>query len=139
MLRLKTILHSNYFYILLFLLLIIYCFFYYSYTRDTNIDLNSDSFTGIITNYKIDKDLLTLEVKGKEKIVGYYYFKSLEEANSFGSKYKLGDKVLLNGSFSIPKNNTVPNLFNYKNYLKYKHIYLTINISSISKIKDNKT
>ena len=133
--RLKIILNSKYLYIVLFLILIIYFLYYISIDRKSNISLSNNTYSGIVTNYKIDKELLTIEVKGNEKIIGYYYFKSLDDVNNFD--IKLGDTVLLNGIFNIPNNNTVPNLFNYKNYLKHKHIYMTMNIDSIEKIKDN--
>ena len=138
LLRLKIVLHSKYFYILLLVLLSIYCFYFYSIKRNTNIDINSNSFIGTINNYKIDGDLLTLELKQKEKIIGYYYFKTYDELVDFSNKYKLGDKVELIGTFNYPSNNTVPNLFNYKKYLKYKEIYLIMNIDSIKKIDSNK-
>ena len=136
--RLKILLHSNYFYIILLVLLTIYCIYFYNRKIENKIDINSINFIGIITNYKIDKDLLTLEVKGREKIISYYYFKSEEEMLSFPKKFKLGDKVLLEGMFKEPSNNTVPNLFNYKKYLKYRNIYLILNANSIKKIGNNK-
>ena len=132
--RLKTVLHSKYLYIILFILLSIYCICFYNIKRKSNININSNSFIGIITNYKINNDLLTLEIRGNEKIIGYYYFNNTKEINN----YKLGDKVKLIGTFKEPTNNTVPNLFNYKNYLKYKKIYLTMNIDTITKISNNK-
>ena len=135
MIRLKIILNSKYLYLILLLLLGIYFLYSNSISRKSNISLDNKTFKGIVTNYKIDKDILTIEVKDKEKIIGYYYFKSLEEINGFN--IKLGDTVLLEGEFKIPTNNTVPNLFNYKKYLYHKHIYITMNINSIKKIKDN--
>ena len=71
--RLKIILHSKYLYIILFLSLFLYFLYYINIDRKSNIDLENKSFIGIITNYKIDKDILTIEVKGSEKIIGYYY------------------------------------------------------------------
>ena len=133
--RLKIILNSKIFYILLIVITFIYFFAFNNISRKTKIDLNSKIFEGIITNYKIDKNLLTLEIKGKEKIIAYYYFNSLEEINNFN--YKLGDKVLLTGTFSIPSNNTIPNGFNYKEYLYHKYIYVVMNADSIKKINNN--
>ena len=129
--RLKTLLHSNYFYILLYIILLFYLSFYFYIRKDndTNIDINSNSFSGIITDYRIKEDLVTIEINGSEKIIGYYY-------DSFN--LNLGDQVEVEGKFSKPKNNTYPNLFNYKKYLRYKNIYMTMNINSIKKISDNK-
>ena len=135
--KLKTILHSKFFYIIIFIILIVYCFYYFYHPKTSNISLTETQFIGIISNYKIDKDLLTIEVKGSEKIIGYYYFNSESEMLDFSNKYNLGDKITLSGSFSISKNNTVPNLFNYKKYLQGKHIYLIMNIDKIIKLEDN--
>ena len=112
----------------------IYLLIYFNKNYTTSINLNSKSFSGIITNYKITDDLLTIEVSGSEKIMGYYYFKNTHDILNL----RLGDKILLEGNFSIPKNNTVPNLFNYKEYLKHKKIYVTMNIDNITKIDNNK-
>lgn len=102
------------------------------------IDGNSDSFNGIITSLKINGDLLTVEISGKEKIIGNYYFKTEVEKNNFIKDYQLGDKVEVNGTFNKPNNNTVFNLFNYHKYLETKKIYYLMDISSIKKIANNK-
>lgn len=102
------------------------------------IDGNSDSFNGIITSLKTNGDLLTVEILGKEKIIGNYYFKTEVEKNNFIKDYQLGDKVEVNGTFNKPNNNTVFNLFNYHKYLETKKIYYLMDISSIKKIANNK-
>ena len=136
--RLKILLHSNYLYIFLFFILFNYCFYCFNRNIISKIDTNSTTLSGIIENYKIDHDLLSIELSSSEKIIGYYYFKDIDEVNNFSKKYNFGDKVLLEGTFSIPKNNTVFNLFNYKEYLKHKHIYAIMNIDSISKLDNNR-
>ena len=137
LMQLKTILHSNYFYILLLLVLGIYCFNYYSNDHNSTL-INDTEFVGNIINYKIDQDLVTIELAGHEKIIAYYYLNSLEALNEFKNKYQLGDKVLLKGNFEVPNNNTIPSLFNYRKYLKYKHIYVVMNVKNITKLNHNK-
>jgi len=50
---------------------------------------------------------------------------------------KLGTKLKLEGKLNIPSNNTVPNIFDYKKYLYYKHINYIFNVNNISIINSN--
>ena len=136
--KLKILFHSNIFYFLLFLFLIIYIFLSINKKDFYKTDLNSNKFEGIIVSYKIKNDLLTLEVKGIDKIVCFYYFNDDVNKNNFINNYNLGDRILLSGSFSVPNNNTIPNLFNYKKYLKSKGIYIVMNCDSFYKLSNNK-
>ena len=86
---------------------------------------------------EVEGDLLKLELKGTEKILGNYYFNTEEEKMTFIDSYHLGDKLYLTGTLSMPKNNTVPNLFNYKEYLKRKEIYYIMQIDKFEKIEKN--
>ena len=134
--KLKTILHSKYFYIFLIIITLINSTIYLLSPKSSKININ-DAFIGVITNYEINGDLLTLELKGIEKMIGYYYFNTKEEKEAFKNIYQLGDKVLVNGTFTKPKNNTVPNLFNYKKYLETKNIYYLMEIDNIQKKENN--
>ena len=51
--------------------------------------------------------------------------------------YHLGDYVEINGTLYKPSNNTIPNLFNYKDYLKYKGIDYYLEINDIKLYKHN--
>jgi len=133
------ILKCNYFYVFLIICVLLYCFIYLNLiSHNSKLNSNMNNFTGIITNIKTSGDLLTLEVEGLEKIIGNYYFKTLDEKNSFINKYKLGDTIFIEGTFSRANNNTVFNLFNYKKYLERKGIYYLISINNLEKVKDNK-
>ena len=138
--KLRIILHSRLFYIILIIITILYSFIYLNYIpKKSKINVNLNSFTGVINNIKIDGDLLTLELKQGGKVIGYHYFKTLEEKNNFIQNFQLGDTVFINGTFTEPKNNTVPNLFNYKKYLEKKKIYYVINIDNYNKVKNNRS
>ena len=52
-------------------------------------------------------------------------------------EYKIGDIIKVEGKVEEPNNNTFPNLFNYKKYLKSKKIDYTIKASNITLIKIN--
>ena len=135
--KLKPILHSKYFYIGLLFLTIIYSIFYLCLPHFSKLNPQDNYYFGTILEMKVEGDLLTLELGGKENILGTYFFQSEEEKNNFLENYQLGDQIQLKGTFSLPKNNTVPNLFNYKEYLKRKGIYYIMQIDAIEKVEDN--
>ena len=66
---------------------------------------------------------------------------TLNLSNKYISYYKgdydfhLGDYVEINGKLIKPNNNTIPNLFNYKDYLKYKGIDYNLEINDIKLYK----
>jgi len=126
--RLRIVLHSNYLYLVLILILVLYLLINLNKDYESKININSNTFTGVVTNYKIKENGITLEIKSNEKIVAYYD-KNID--------IRLGDKVYLEGKFNYPKNNTIPNLFNYKKYLRNKKIYMTMYISKIKVIGHN--
>ena len=69
-------------------------------------------------------------LKGKEKIIGYYYTKDIND-------FLLGDKVKITGEIKEITNSTVPNTFNYKEYLKSIGIANAVTIDKITKIKSS--
>lgn len=132
--KLKTILQSSYFYIILTLVTILYSVYYLSIPKNSKLNIENQFYEGMIIEIETEGDLLKLELRGKEKIVGNYFFKTEEEKKQFLKSYRLGDYVRLKGNFSIPKRNTVPNLFNYQKYLNRKKIYYVIQIEEMKKI-----
>lgn len=139
MLRLRKILLCNYIYYVLLLISLLYTFIYIkTYVPQKIYNINENVFYTKITNIKIDGDKLTINLKGKEKLLGTYYFESEEEKLKFNDNYKLGDYIKITGNLKEPVNNTIPNSFNYKKYLTYKGINYTLNIESYEKIKNNK-
>ena len=69
-----------------------------------------------ITNIKIDDKKITLTLDGKEKLIGTYYFKNLDEIKNIS----YGKTVYLKGNLKVPSNNTIPYTFNYKKYLEWE-------------------
>ncbi|MCH5167924.1 MAG: DNA internalization-related competence protein ComEC/Rec2 [Erysipelotrichales bacterium] len=88
-------------------------------------DANETEFTGLLTNYKIDGDKFSFELKAKEKLKGTYYIKT-EEEKEYLSSIDLGITLKLKGTLSVPLKNTIPNTFNYKKYLNLNGINYTI-------------
>lgn len=82
---------------------------------------------GIITNIKEKEDYTEIELK--QNILVTYKGKI---------EYNLGDIIKIEGKVEEPENNTFPNLFNYKKYLKSKKIDFIIKAKNIKLIKKNK-
>ena len=136
--RLKILLQSKAFFLLSLFFLILYIFvatkvigYSSMYKEDAN------EFVGIVIDKKIDGDKFSFILKNKEKIQVTYYFKSLNEKIKFLDNIKLGQTLKVNGTLTKPSNNTIPNTFNYKNYLYNKGIYWILNANKIDML-DNK-
>ncbi len=128
--RLKTILQSNYFYYVLIILTIIYVIFM---TIIIKYKTNINDFTtleGIITKINYDDNKISFILKNNEKIICTYYIKEKDNLDL------LGKKVLITGKKNDFYNNTIPNTFNYKNYLYNNKIYLSIKVDNIKVLKD---
>ena len=129
--RLKIIFQSNIFYYVLIFITILYVLIF------TNINNNnillSNQFVGVVSDVLNNDNYVSLVIKGKEKVKGYYY-KSENDSNDY---YKfLGKKIRIIGEVKNATNNTIPNTFNYKDYLKKNGILGSYNIESIEIIDD---
>ncbi len=90
---------------------------------------NDSKISGKIIDYQKKNDLLKITIKGKEKIIASYY----------GDKnidISYGDYIIAYGKMVKPSNNTIPNTFNYREYLYNHKIYNTFIIDDY-KIKKN--
>ena len=132
--KLKIVLQSKYLYIFL----IIITFFYVIYKNVSKIPSKyvgtETEIIGIINDFNIDGNKLTIELIEKEKIIVNYYIKTELELNEIKKNYKLGQKLLVLGTLKIPSKNSVFNLFNYQNYLKSKKIYWIFDANNITKL-----
>ena len=110
--KLKTILQSNLFYIILILFTLTYSIIILKMNiYRSNYSLKSKYCYGTIINIKEKKYATVLDVRVgfKERIIVYDYTKN---------KYNIGDKIKAYGSFNEFSENTNFFLFNYKNYMK---------------------
>ena len=89
-------------------------------------------------NIEVSGGMLSLEIMGKEKLIGSYFFLTEEEKDSFLVTYSLGDTIYFEGNLVLPSKNSVFNLFNYKEYLERKEIYYLVEIITIQKIDSSK-
>ena len=133
--KLKIILQYNYlYYILVFIIAILYIINSNFEHKSLYNDFNQKEF--IITRIT-EKDYgIKLDLKDKEKVLGYYYLDK-GKIKGFKRVYVLGDKVVVTGEKIEIDKNTVPNTFNYKKHLYSNKIYNAINIKSIKKISDD--
>ena len=127
--KLKTILLSRKTYLIIICFLFLYVFIFTKIIKYTSVyDGSENRITGIVTNYRIKSNKLTIEIKAKEKIiVNYYYEDELPKTRSL-----IGSKITIIGKMNKPNNNTIPNTFNYKKYLYNKKIYYTFTIKDYS-------
>lgn len=121
-------------YIIIVLLSIIYALIYINNKVIVYEDIDKHEMTFKIVNLYVLDDIAYIEGKG----VSYkYYVKSEEEKEAFNNKYELGDVVKVIGENSIPKNNTLPNMFNYKKYLLSKNIYYVFKVDNMELVSKN--
>ena len=132
MIRLKTLLQYNYFYIILVILVLCLVFIRNSFHNESKFNGSETFFIGIIDEIKNSDDYYKITIKSKEKIIGSYYSK--EPLN-----ISLGDKINFTGTLNKPKNNTIPNTFNYRKYLYNHHIYYLVKIDNIKVISKTRS
>ena len=125
--RLKIILKSDYYIILLFIFSILVTLIVINSNVKSKYNGDENQIYGHITNYKITDKKLTIYLKAKENIVINYHFDNAKEIE----KYNYGDYILVKGSMQLPNNNSNFNLFNYKKYLLSKKIKYTFKADSI--------
>ncbi len=130
------ILPFKFFFLFLFLLLVIRLVLNYFFPLKSVYNENTSELIGQIKNLKIDGDLITLKIHSKEDIVGFYYLKTEEEKNFYEETLMEGQQVHIIGVFTKPKKNTLPNGFNYQNYLKSQKIFYTVTVSKIKLLKE---
>ncbi|MGN1379962.1 MAG: DNA internalization-related competence protein ComEC/Rec2 [Bacilli bacterium] len=132
MIRLKTLLQYNYFYIILVILVLCLTFIRNSFYNESKFNGSETSFVGIVDEIKKSDDYYKITIKSKEKIIGSYYSK--ESLN-----ISLGDKITFKGTLSKPKNNTISNTFNYRKYLYNHHVYYLVKIDNIKVISKTRS
>lgn len=136
--KLKILLQSKIFIIISLIFLLGYVFLFTQIIKLHSVyNENIHNISGIIMDYKIDGDKLSITLKAQEKIMVFYYFKTEEEKKAYSNNLEIGRKIEAEGNLTIPLNNTIPNTFNYKKYLYSKKISWCMNATKIT-IKNNK-
>ena len=132
-LKLRIILLCDYLYYILLFITCIFLLININKKIDVPIFTNN-SYELIINDYKINDKMITIYF---DNIIGKYYVDNNEKVKEFKDNYSFGDKIYIEGEISVPNNNTIPNNFNYKDYLYHKYIYYIIKIDKIKIISKN--
>ena len=132
--KLKITLHSKITYIIIGLIILIELPFFIN--RKSTYDSSDTKFICTIDSYFINETKIDLDLSCDEKLIGYIYYNSEEELNSFVNTYNLKDKVELTGTLKEINEPTNINEFNYKNYYKTRGIFYRLKINNIKKIDD---
>ena len=135
--RLKIILQCNKLLIIILFMTLIYIIISTIIIKYESIyNGNENNISGRILSYKINGNKLNINILAKEKVIINYYIDNELELEELKEEIAIGKKIYLEGSFSKPKNNTIPNTFNYQKYLYNNKIYYTFN-ANIIKIYGN--
>ena len=127
--HLRTILQSKAFSLILIIITCLYVFINVKLINYQSIYKESDTnFSGIVENIKKTTYGYSITIKAKEKLILY--------TNEFN--YNLGDKLYIEGKLEQPTNNTIPNTFNYKEYLYYNKIFYILKPNKIVLKEENK-
>lgn len=119
--RIETILNSRAFYICLLIVCSIFFLINNSIERHSIYKLDDTGFTGTLKKIVVSESKVALTIDNKnESLICNYYIKENSEQKDYMEEYKLGYTLKITGSLNEPPNNTVPNTFNYKEYL-YRH------------------
>lgn len=124
MLKLRHTLLSNKLYFIILLIVVAISVPRLLVKENSILDTDTKELTGTITNFTFDGNCLTLDLKISrfENTKVTYYFKELSELLKIKKVLRLGDKISLTGNTKKPRERSVPNTFDYRHYLRIKHI-----------------
>ena len=126
--RLKILLQSKIFYIILLMFILIFIFIKTIIIKyESKLEIENE-LIGVVIDLKITEDKLSFTLKSKEKVYCNYYIK---ENINFDYTNLLGKKIKITGMIKEVNNNTIPNTFNYKKYLYNNKIFKKFNVDSI--------
>ena len=135
--KLKTIFVSKTFFLSLIFLVFILTWYQVFFKNDNSKFSNEEEITGLIKSKKVTNNKITLELKSKENIIINYYVDTYDELNKLNDTLYEGVTVTAHGTLNQPSNNTIPNTFNYKKYLKSKKIYYTFKADALEVVGQN--
>ena len=132
--KLKIILQSNGIYYFSIILIILYILIYSSITNYKYNKISLDNyFEGRVINLSIKNNKVIMILKNKIKVKASY----IKDESDNNDYYELiGKKIIINGNLNETNNNTIPNTFNYKDYLFHNHIYGVYNIDNFKIINN---
>ena len=135
--KLKTIFVSKKIFLSLIFLVFILTWCQVFFKNDNSKFSNEEEITGLIKSKKVTNNKITLELKSKENIILNYYVDTYDELNKLNDVLYEGVTITAHGTLNQPSNNTIPNTFNYKKYLKSKKIYYTFKTDALEVVGQN--
>ena len=128
--RLKYILRHRYYIKIVALLFLLLVFIYTKVVKRQIIYNDETEFSGVIYKIKVKNDKTSIYIKAKERLI-------IETYSQINDELKLGDTIYAKGILTIPNNNTIPNIFNYRKYLYNTGIYHIVIATNIEKVANN--
>lgn len=128
--RLKYILRHRYYIKIVALLFLLLVFIYTKVVKRQIIYNDETEFSGVIYKIKVKNDKTSIYIKAKERLI-------IETYSQINDELKLGDTIYVKGILTIPNNNTIPNIFNYRKYLYNNGIYHIVIATNIEKVANN--
>ena len=123
--KLKTILKFKY--VIIILIILLFISVVYKLFIKEKLDIKREEFTvEVIDVSYIDE---------RYKVVFYDIEYILCYLDSFN--YQIGDTLYIKGTLSLIDNVTIPNVFNYKDYLRYQDINYKLEVKDIKLISKN--
>lgn len=132
-LKFEKILNSKIFYTILLSVTFLYVIIRISVPHASIYSLDDTEFTGVISKLEAKASGVRVTLDMEEDLICNKYMEE-NEIESFMETHKLGMTVRIVGILTEPSNNTVPNAFNYKEYLTTKGIHYTCNIDEVDLI-----
>lgn len=132
----KVILPSNTFFLFLFLFILCYTIIYFIFPKRSVYSFNDKEVIGIVTDYKLYGDTLSLTLKGKEKLKVFYKIKTKSEKEWLDENILYGIEIKASGVLDEALENVIPNTFNYKKYLYYEHIFFILKADELEFVNE---
>ena len=135
--NLKIILRCNIVFLIMMLFMVIYVLIFTVIIKYESVySGNETKLIGRIKEYSINGNKLQMTITAQEDVIATYYIKTEDEKLYLLKNIEVGNSILANGTLKEPMNNTVPNNFNYKNYLYNQKIFYLFDVDNYD-IKNN--
>lgn len=132
--KIKRVLQGNLLYVFLFIGIIVHLFLSMTVERNSIYQIDDDVFEGTVVKRSVTNNKISFELDGEETLLCSYYSDEADRKEDLWKSIPLGSKVVVKGKLKIPSKNTVPNTFDYRQYLYNKGIYYTCTIEEIEVI-----
>lgn len=131
-LKAKLPLQNKYFILFISFGMILWGLRYYVFPKESKYNGNETTFIGEIQKIKKTNDNIRIELLAKEQLIVYYQDSKSKE------DLKVGDIIKIEGILEEIKEETIPNLYSYKNYYRSRDCFYNVKAKSIEKLGVNR-